>query len=133
MPTVNHDECAKRITVTLSSNEIIATALDTVLSTLDTALAALDTSLAVLDQTHLTLDTSSGANEQVTFTANGTDSFTIYGTMLVRSVANDTLESKWYAVETETVGLWELRWNVDNTSEDAGQPVVLKDLAPSAS
>lgn len=65
---------------------------------------ALDTSLAALNETHLTIDTSSGADKQVTFTSNATDGFIIYGTMLARETTGGTLESKWYAVETEIVG-----------------------------
>lgn len=81
--------------------------------------------------------TTSGAYKQAGFVeANSSlpsgavkTGFMKYGAY-VMYLDDDTMLSEFWAQETNTTGLWALKWNVDGSSQTDSVPVALKTLAP---
>jgi len=67
----------------------------------------------------------SASNSSVTTTG-----FTMFGTLLTWEGTDGILESKWYAEPTGQLGLYYLKWNVDNVIDENATPIALKNLAP---
>lgn len=85
----------------------------------------------------LAIDTASGAIKEAIFTSTSEDDYTekgfiVYGTLITWENSLGLLESSWFAEETDTEGLWILKWTADNAvaDSDSGVSVALKNLAP---
>jgi hypothetical protein len=57
--------------------------------------------------------------------------FTIYGSDIM-FISGSTLESQFWAMETDAPSEWELMWNVNGTQQDGSVPVTLKTTGPTA-
>lgn len=92
-----------------------------------------------LSATTFFIDNSAGAFEPAGFTTTATtgndlvtSGFIVFGNQLVLVDDGGSMEQLWWAVPTDTDGIWSLRWNVDTVTEDNAVPVVVKNVAPVA-
>lgn len=90
-----------------------------------------------LSATTFFVDNSAGAFEPAGFTSNPeaadglvTSGFIVFGNQLVLVDSSGALEQLWWALPTETEGVWTLRWNVDTVTDNDAVPVVVKNVAP---
>ncbi|KAH6871204.1 hypothetical protein B0T10DRAFT_568447 [Thelonectria olida] len=61
-----------------------------------------------------------------------TDGFTFYGTFILVSGSNGELESLWYALPSDTDGIYALEWNSTSDSTDGKILLTLKRTPPSS-
>lgn len=59
-----------------------------------------------------------------------TDGYYIYGTQITWLTSSRVMESNFYAVASDTTGIWELYWDADSSAGTEGTVVVLKAIAP---